>query len=171
MAFDVIHTVVNQAIGFRTIDATHQMRSNFGQTQTDAQTVTYTFASTPCRSLSVSETTQYARVTNGPRATIGKQLQYVPQSSATAAWSTVAGRTDVALSLSFLGQTYADDANTQPLGTAILGGVHFGFPLKGGTRVRIDGDNIFGAHYLSSLDRIGTPASIALGIEMPFGKV
>ena len=165
IAVDAVHTVVANALGFTTIDATHQLRENFGQAQTDGQTATYAHDAA-CTHLSLSETTQHARVTAGSPATVGKRLPYVPQASATATLDRDVGALLVGASLSYVGQTFADDLNTQPLGTAVVAGAHVGIPLHG-VQLRIEANNLTNAHYLSSIDRLAPPATVSVGIVIP----
>ena len=167
LAIDLMHTVVNNALGFATIDATHQQRTNFGQARTDGQTATYTYDAS-CTHLTLSETTQYARLTQGPAASLGKRLQYVPQASASATLDRNVGALLVGTSLSYAGQTYADDLNTQPLGTALIAGAHVGIPLRG-FELRIEASNLTNARYLSSIDRFAPPATVSIGLLVPSG--
>jgi vitamin B12 transporter len=167
VSFDYIRTFVNDAIDFQTISPTVQMRSNFSHTRTDGETLTLLRAIGTCSRVTLSGTAQYARITGGSPADIGKQLPYVPKSSATATYDTRVGRTDTGISVSYLGQTYADDLNTQPLGTAVTVGMHAAFPLHGGGAVLLDADNVTNARYLSSIDRYGPPLVISLGLAAP----
>lgn len=118
-SIDAYHTRVNDAIMFRTLDSTHQQRSNIAQTQTDGVTATYARALGTCSRASIWTTFQNPRVSTGPSAIVGKQLQYVPQTSAGITLDTTSGNIGVGVTASYLGQTYADDLNTQPLGTAV----------------------------------------------------
>ncbi|HXW75989.1 MAG TPA: TonB-dependent receptor, partial [Candidatus Eremiobacteraceae bacterium] len=72
LAFDLSTTRVHDAIQFITISATEQMRENVTQTQTDGATMSYSAPLASCVAATASGTTQYARVTDGPPATLGK---------------------------------------------------------------------------------------------------
>ncbi len=166
VAFDAYHTIVNDAISFRTIDPVTQIRSNFSQTHTDGETLTLTRSLSPATRLQVYGTAQYARVTS-PGITNGKYLPYVPKGSAGVDFDTTVSRIGAGLSVSYLGQTYADDLNTQPLGTAVLVGAHVSVPLRNELKITVDVENATGARYLSSIDRYGLPATVIVGITVP----
>ncbi len=166
VALDGFHTFVNDAISFRTIDPTTQIRSNFAHTQTDGETLTITRALSPATRLQVFGTAQYARVTSGG-PTGGKYLPYVPNASAGIDFDTTVSKIGAGISLSYLGQTYADDLNTQPLGTSVLLGVHVSVPIRDGVKVTVDLENATSAHYLSSIDRYGPPATVTVGVTVP----
>ena len=169
LTYDVTRTNVNDAIAFVTIDATHQRRANVARTRSFTQTLTFEHALGSCGDISASASANNARVAAGPAADIGKQLAYVPQFSAnvTARWG--GPHTSAALSLSYVGQTFADDLNTQPLGSALLAGGRFERRISSGSSVWIAVENVLNAHYLSSNDRFGPPASLRIGITLPAG--
>lgn len=169
IALDVFDTTVNDAIMFRTIDPTHQLRSNVAGTRTDGYTLTFTRALGACSRLNASFTNQYARVTSGPDAILGNRLQYVPQQSGTLSYTTQTGAVTSGLSLAYLGQTYADDLNTQPLGTPLLVGANVHIPIGEGATLDVAADNLTDARYLSSIDRFGPPAVISVGVSLPLG--
>lgn len=169
IALDVFDTKVNDAIMFRTIDPTHQLRSNVAGTRTDGYTLTLTRAMGACSRLSASFTNQYARVTSGPSQIVGNRLQYVPQQSGTLSYTTQTGTVTTGLSLAYIGQTYADDLNTQPLGTPLLVGANVHIPVGDGATVDVAADNLTNARYLSSIDRFGPPAVISVGVSLPLG--
>ena len=169
LAVDVFDTVVNDAIMFRTIDSTHQQRSNVAQTQTDGYTISYTQGLGLCSRASAAFTDQYARVSSGPAPIIAKRLQYVPNQSASIAYTTIAGGVQIGTTLAYLGQTYADDRNVQPLGAALVAGASVRIPLSGDAEMQIAGDNLTGARYLSSIDRYGTPPMVSIGVSLPLG--
>jgi outer membrane cobalamin receptor len=152
---------------FRTIDPTHQMRSNVAHTKTDGYTITYTQAAGVCSRVSASFTNQYARVTEGPDAILGNRLQYVPQQSGTIDYTTNIERVGVGVSLAYLGQTYADDLNVQPLGTSLVAGARVRIPLANGAAISIAAENLTGARYLSSIDRYGLPAIVSVNFSLP----
>ncbi|MEO9169763.1 MAG: TonB-dependent receptor [Candidatus Baltobacteraceae bacterium] len=167
IALDAIHTYVNDAISFLTVSPTVQMRGNIARTQTDGETLTITRELSPATRLQAFGTSQYARVTGGDPATIGKRLAYIPSVSAGLNIDTTTGTTGVGLSVTYAGPTYADDLNTQPLGTALLVGAHLSLPLQNSARVVLDFENATGARYLSSVDRYGPPATVTLGLTVP----
>jgi outer membrane cobalamin receptor len=152
---------------FRTLDNTHQQRSNIAQTQTDGATATYARALGACSRASLWTTLQNARVTTGPSAIVGKQLQYVPNTSAGVTFDTRTGNMGVGVTASYLGQTYADDLNAQPLGTAVLLGAQLRIPLHENANVVIEAENLTNARYLSSVDRLGPPATVAVRVVLP----
>jgi outer membrane cobalamin receptor len=169
IALDVFDTTVNDAIMFRTIDPTHQLRSNVAGTRTDGYTITFTRALTACSRFNASFTNQYARVTSGPDAILANRLQYVPQQSGTVSYTAQTGIVTSGLSVAYIGQTYADDLNTQPLGTPLLVGANVHIPVGDGATVDVSADNLTGARYLSSIDRFGPPAVISVGVSLPLG--
>ncbi len=169
-AVDYIATFISDAISFRTIDPTHQMRSNFAHAETNGVTASYTERIGSCSSVSVWGTQQDSRVTSGTPATVGKRLPYVPEGSAYAGYTTAVGATAIGVNVSYVGQTYADDLNRQPLGTAVTAGLYASVPVGEGIRVVLRGDNVTNARYLSSIDRYGPPAVISIGLSFPVNK-
>lgn len=167
VSLDYTQTLVGDAIVFRTIDPTHQLRSNIARTQTDGLTLVYEQNVGACARLTGSLTDQYARVTGGDPAIVGKRLQYVPAIEATLGADDTIGAVRAGLSIAYIGQTFADDLNAQPLGTAIVAGAHAVAPLPGGMRLVAGVQNITGARYLSSIDRYAMPAVATLGLEIP----
>jgi outer membrane receptor protein involved in Fe transport len=169
LSFDAFDTRVSDAIMFRTVDPAHQLRSNVARTQTNAYVLSYTQDLGACSRLSAWVTDQNARVAAGPADVTGKRLQYVPQQSASLDYAGRVGTLDAGLSVSYVGQTYADDLNTEPLGTAVLVGARVRIPVSGGASVNVRADNLTGARYLSSIDRYGPPALISIGMSLPIG--
>lgn len=169
LSLDAFDTAVNDAIMFRTIDTSHQVRSNVARTHTNAYMLSFTQSLGPCSRLSAWVTTQNARVEAGDPAIVGKRLQYVPQESASLDYAGRIGEIGAGLTVSYAGQTYADDLNTQPLGSAVLVGARARIPLADGAAVDIRADNLTNARYLSSIDRYGPPALISIGITLPIG--
>lgn len=167
LGVDYIRTFISDAIAFRTVDPTHQIRSNFGRAQVDGVTLSYIRHVGSCSNLSVWATQQNSRVTEGTAATVGKQLPYVPQASAYAAYDTAIGSTHAGVTVAYIGQTYADDLNQQPLGTAVTAGFTVSAPLSNGVRLVLSGDNVTSARYLSSIDRYAPPAVFSLGVSFP----
>ncbi len=167
IALDAIHTFVNDAISFSTIDPTHQRRSNIAHTQTDGETLAISRRVGDAR-ITASATAQYARVTCCAAALVGKRLPYVPLVSASVGYDASIGALGAGVTLSYLGETYADDLNTQPLGTALVAGLHLSAPLRPhGPKLLLTVTNLTGARYLSSIDRYGPPAVISLGLLLP----
>jgi outer membrane cobalamin receptor len=97
-------------------------------------------------------------------------LQYVPQASGSLDYASSIGAVGAGVSVSYVGQTYADDLNTEPLGTAVLVGARVRIPVAGGADVDIRADNLADARYLSSIDRYGPPALISFGVTLPVGR-
>ncbi|MDQ2866461.1 MAG: TonB-dependent receptor [Candidatus Eremiobacteraeota bacterium] len=167
VALDATHTFVNDAIGFITVSATSQMRGNVAHTRTDGETLTVTRAVSPATRLTAFGTAQYARVAGGPATTVGKRLPYVPAASAGISVDSLLHGARIGASLTYAGQTYADDLNTQPLGTTLLLGAHYALALRSGALVVLDIENATNARYLSSIDRYGPPATVTLGVRIP----
>ncbi len=168
LSFDVTTTRVANAITFVTLSPTLQMRENIGRTQTDGVTATYEASIARCIAVRASATAQNARVVAGQAAVVGKQLAFIPDRSASIgvdSGNAIRYGTDVSL----LGTTYADDRNVQPLGTAILVGAYVSAPAGGGTTITLQGTNLGGARYLSSIDRYGPAPVIALKLRVPLG--
>ncbi|MDP9111681.1 MAG: TonB-dependent receptor, partial [Candidatus Eremiobacteraeota bacterium] len=167
VALDGVHTFVNDAISFVTTGPATQLRENIGRTQTDGETLTLTHAFARGLRLEGFATAQYARVTSGGAGTIGKRLPYVPAVSAGVRIEGKAGAVNLGVSATYAGQTYADDLNLQPLGTAVLVGAHLSLSLRENARVVLDIENATSARYLSSVDRYGPPSTITLGLSVP----
>ncbi|HEY5341854.1 MAG TPA: TonB-dependent receptor [Candidatus Aquilonibacter sp.] len=170
LSADFTHTYVNDAIDFCTVSPTVQKRCNFTHTRTDGTTVVYVRNLSACSRLTVTGTQQYARITDGTPREIGKQLPYVPKGSADVAYDTRIGTVDTGVDVAYLGMTYADDLNTEPLGTAVTAGVHAIVPLRGGASAVLNVSNLTDAHYLSSIDRYGPPQVISVNLQAPLGN-
>lgn len=166
---DYIQSWISNAISFRTIDPTHEIRSNFAHVATNGITASYTERIGTCSTFNVWGTQQNSRVTAGSAA-VGKQLPYVPESSAYAGYSTLVGATRVGANVSYIGPTYADDLNLQPLGTTVTAGLFASVPIGGGVRLVLQGDNVTSARYLSSIDRYAPPSVISMGLSIPVNK-
>lgn len=169
LSFDAFDTTVNDAIMFRTIDSTHQMRSNVARTHTDAYVLSFAQELGPCSRLSAWMTAQNARVQDGPAPIVGKFLQYVPKQSASLEYAGRVGNVGAGFSITYAGPAYADDLNAQPLGTAVLLGAHARIPLASGAALDVGADNLTNARYLSSIDRYGPPALVSVGVSLPVG--
>jgi len=170
LAFDVIATRVNDAIAFVTIDATTMQRTNVDRTQSNGETLTFAQRLGTCTRLRVSGTSQYARVTDGPAGSVGKQLAFVPNRTASLGID-AAGRGPLAFSIdgSYSGQTYADDQQRQPLGAALLFGATVRLTTSTGATIALIGSNVTHQTYLSSVDRYGPPTTVALRVGLPLG--
>ncbi|HEX3551498.1 MAG TPA: TonB-dependent receptor [Candidatus Elarobacter sp.] len=168
-AFDLTDTRVDDAIAFVTITPALQQRQNVARTRTDGASATYTTALSSCTRLRVGGQTQYARVIAGPAASIGKRLAYVPDREATVGIDTQGGAARYGVDASFLGAAYADDLNTQPLGSALLLGAHVDVPLPSGATLTVDAENLTDRIYLSSVDRLGPPAAVSVRLAVPIG--
>lgn len=169
LALDLFDTYVTDAIVFRTIDPTHQIRSNIGDSKTNSYMLSYTRALGGCSRLSAWFDNEYTRVTAGAPAILGNRLPYVPAQSASLDYAGQIGRTGVGFSATYLGQAYADDLNTQPLGTSIVLGTTVRVPVSGGASLVFSAQNLTDARYLSSIDRYGPPAVISIGLALPVG--
>ncbi len=169
LSYDFTQTFVSDAIMFITLNSTTQQRQNIADTQTDGSTFTYSQALGGCTRLSLSGTDQYARVTaaGSDVAILGKRLQYIPEAYASLAVDGAIGRVATGLSVSYVGQTYANDLNSEPLGTAVVVGATIAIPLAQGAQLLVEGSNIGDARYLSSIDRLAPPSVISLGIRAP----
>jgi outer membrane cobalamin receptor len=170
LSADFTHAYVNDAIDFRTISPTVQMRSNFSHTQTDGTTVVYVRRLGTCSRLTLWGTQQYARIIVGTAGEDGKQLPYVPKASASAQYDTSVGAVQTGVSINYSGMTWADDLNQQPLGTAVTAGVHAIVPLRAGVTIVLNADNVTNARYLSSIDRYAPPQIISIALAAPLGR-
>ncbi len=168
-AFDLSDTHVNDAIAFVTLSPVLQQRQNVAHTRTDGASATYTTLLSPCTRLRVGGQTQYARVIAGPAASVGKRLAYVPDREATVGIDAQGGAARYGVDASFLGAAYADDLNTQPLGSALVLGAHVTTPLASGAQLTFDAENVTNRIYLSSVDRLGPPAAVSLRLTVPLG--
>jgi len=171
LSFDVIQTRVNDAIAFVTQRKNLMVRENLDRTQTDGETLTYAQPLGTCTRLRFAGTTQNARVTSGPPGTVGKALSYVP-SRVVSVGIDAAERGPFAFSVdgSYVGQTYADDIQQQPLGAALLFGATVRARTASGTTFTIVADNITNAPYLSSIDRYGPPLTVGVRVALPLGQ-
>jgi len=159
---DLSLTAVNNAIGFRTLDTTHQQRANFEHARSTAAIATFVRQLGGCGVMSGWATVQRAVISSGPPGTAGKRLAFVPDS---AAYVALNGRR-LGASLSYTGEAYADDLNQEPLGRALLAGLNAVVPLNPTTDIRIAGDNLLGAHYRSSVDRLAPPAQVEIMLSL-----
>ena len=168
LALDYTGTRVRDAIGFSTIAAGVQQRSNFGRTASDAFTGEYERGAS-CSRLRAFGVTQHARVASGAPAQVGKRLAYVPDAAASLGLERTVGRLTGALEVSYSGPTFADDLERQPLGTAVLVGGRLTVQTGGGAAISLAVDNLADKLYLTSVDRLGPPASVTLRLAVPVG--
>ncbi len=169
LAVDFTRTLVSDAIAFVTFTPTLQRRENVAREHTDGAIATYTESLGRCARLRLSGQTQYARVTDGPTADIGKRLAFVPDRSATAAIDAQAGPVRYGVEASFLGLAYADDLNTEPLGSALLVGGKISAPFGGDGMLTLSVENLTNRSYLTSVDRLGEPSAVTLRASFPIG--
>jgi outer membrane receptor protein involved in Fe transport len=167
-ALDYTGTRVRNAIGFQTIAVNVQQRANFGRTATDAFTAEYDRGD-PCARVRGFVTSQHARVASGSAAQIGKRLAYVPDSAAAVSVERTVRALTGAVELSYSGPTFADDLERQPLGSAVLVGGRLTVRAANGTALSLAVDNLADKIYLTSVDRIGPPASVTLRLSLPVG--
>ena len=164
LSIDATRTFVANAIDFSTVSATLQKRTNLSNTRTDGITAAFRRTISTCSSLSVSGTQQYARITGGAPQELGKQLPYVPKGLATTNFITEFGATEASVGLSYLGSTFADDLNQQPLGTATTADASLSIPIGSDKRIRVSATNLANARYLSSVDRYAPPSVVAVDV-------
>jgi len=169
LSADFTHAYVNDAIDFRTISATVQMRSNFSHTETNGTTVVYIRRLGPCSRVTLWGTAQNSQILVGTAGEVGKQLPYVPKASANAEYDTPIGAVQTGVSVNYSGMTWADDLNEEPLGSAVTAGLHAIFPLQAGARLTLNAENVTDARYLSSIDRYAPPQVISLALSAPIG--
>jgi len=68
-----------------------------------------------------------------------------------------------------VGAAFDDDLDRQPLGSALLVGVRITTPLASGASLTLAAENLTNRQYLSSVDRLGPPASVSLRLAVPLG--
>ncbi len=170
LTFDVTQTHVNNAIAFATVTPTLMQRRNIARTQTDGETLSYVQRLGPCTRVRASATAQYARTLAGPEMSVGKRLAFVPERAASLGVdATGPGVLSASLDASYVGQTFADDLERQPLGAALLVGATLRAATASGTSYSLVADNLTRQTYLSSIDRNGPPLGVALRIGFPLG--
>jgi outer membrane receptor protein involved in Fe transport len=168
LAVDFFHTLVSNGIEFVTITPTLQRRANITHEGSDGAIATYTESLGRCARARLSGQTQYSRVIDGPAEDIGKRLEFVPNRAATAAIDAQSGPIRYSVEASYLGQAYADDLNTEPLGTALLIGGKVSAPFGAGT-LTLQVENLTNRVYLTSVDRLAEPSSVTLRVTYPLG--
>lgn len=168
-SFDLTRTLVTDGIAFVTFSPTLQRRENVAREATDGALATFTQSIGRCARFRLSGQTQYARVTDGPAADIGKRLAFVPDRAATGAVDAQSGTLRYGVEASFLGQAYADDLNTEPLGHALLLGGKVSTPLGGDGSLTLQVENLTNRQYLTSVDRLAEPSTVTLRATFPLG--
>jgi outer membrane receptor protein involved in Fe transport len=168
VALDYTGTRVVNAIGFQTLSPTVQQRANFGRTATDAYTAEYDHGGA-CARVRGFATAQHDRVVAGSATQIGKRLAYVPDSAASLSFERSVRALTGAVELSYSGPTFSDDLERQPLGSALLIGGRLTLRAADGTALSLAVDNLADKVYLTSVDRIGPPASVTLRLSLPVG--
>jgi len=170
IAFDVTQIHVTDAIAFRTVTALLMRRENIEREQTNGETLTFAQPLSACTRLRLSGTSQDARVTGGPASVIGKRLALVPERSATLGIDGAGtGPFGFSVDGSYVGQTYYDDLQREPLGAALLVGATLRATTKSGATFEVVGDNLTHQQYLSSIDRYGEPLTVAVRVGIPVG--
>jgi outer membrane receptor protein involved in Fe transport len=167
-AVDYTGTRVVDAIGFSTISANLQQRSNFGRTASDAFTGEYEH-DLGCTRLRAFATSQHDRVIAGQPDQIGKRLAYDPDSAAALDVDRTVHALTGTLELSYSGPTFADDLERQPLGSAFLIGGRLTLHAADGSALSLAVDNLSDRIYLTSVDRLGPPSSVTLRLSVPVG--
>lgn len=161
---DVQSTTVVNAIGFRTVSPTAQVRSNVGETRTDA-VIASVQRPLRCGAVDLAASMENARVSADVDAIlVGKRVPYVPSTSISAGWS--GGRRLVgAARVSYLGTSFADDRNSTPLGAATVVDVSVSRPFGWGA-LTLGVSNASDARYLSSPDRLAPPSNLWLRVRL-----
>jgi hypothetical protein len=97
---------------------------------------------------------------------IGKRLTYVPAQTASLTWTRTT-QTQFDVRFEYFAQTYADDLNTMPLGTAGVLDLAYAIPVANQSTFSLGASNATAARYLSSPDRLGPPSN--LWLRLSFG--
>jgi outer membrane cobalamin receptor len=169
LAVDYTGTRVFDAIGLQTIAHNVQQQTNYGQTATDTFTADYEHRLAACARLRGFAVSNHDRVVVGPAAEIGKRLAYVPDAAASiSAEQTVRALTG-AIEVSYLGPTFADDLQREPLGNTMLIGGRLTLHAVDGSSLSLAVDNLADRVYLTSVDRLGPPSSVTLRASVPIG--
>ena len=170
LALDVIATHVDNAIAFATVSPTLMQRRNVARTQTDGETLSYAQSFAPCSRVRASATSQYARVIAGPTETLGKRLAFVPNRSVALGFEhTGPGPLAYAVDAAYVGQTFADDLERQPLGAVLLASATIRATTISGVSFSLAAENLTHQRYLSSIDRYGQPLGVTFRLGLPLG--
>jgi outer membrane receptor protein involved in Fe transport len=165
VALDVQTTGVSDAITFRTIAKNLEMRSNVGKTRTDAATLLVS-RNAGCNRYDLQMSDRDARITDdADPALIGKRLTYVPAQTASLTWTRTT-QTQFDVRFEYFAQTYADDLNSTPLGTAGVLDVAYAIPAGNQSTLSLGASNATAARYLSSPDRQGPPSNLWLRLSL-----
>ncbi len=164
-------TRVGNAISFVTTAPNISTRENVERTATDGYEAGWQGDISSRWSLRATYAEQYARVTSGPTADLAQRLPFIPahEGSLTAIAHWPSG-VSLALSGTLLGQTYADDLNQQPLGSAFVVGAVLNVPLSPRTALALRAANLTNQSYLTSVDRQAEPARLWLDLRTDFGR-
>ena len=165
VSLDVQTTGVSDALDFRTIAHDVEQRSNVGKTRTDAATLLVT-RNAGCNRYDLQMSDRDPRVTEDENpALVGKRLTYVPAQTASVGWTRTT-ETQFNVRFEYFAQTYADDLNTEPLGTAGVVDVAYAIPTGAASTISVGASNATGARYLTSPDRQGPPANVWLRLSL-----
>jgi outer membrane receptor protein involved in Fe transport len=165
VALDVQTTGVSDAITFRTIATNVQMRSNVAKTRTDAAMLDVSRVY-GCNRVDAQLGDRDPRITaDGNPELIGKRLSYVPSQTASLGWTRTT-QTQVSVRFEYLAKMYADDMNTQPLGSAAIVDVAYAVPAGRDLTLSAGADNAMSAQYLTSPDRQGPPSNLWLRLSV-----
>ncbi|HEY0798534.1 MAG TPA: TonB-dependent receptor [Candidatus Baltobacteraceae bacterium] len=174
LSLDIFDTGVSNAIEYVTVSPTLMQHGNIEHTKTDGTTLSVTQAFGPCTRLRLGGTSQYARISAaGPSAapgSAGKQPQFVPDRSASLALDVTGPPVHYGIDVDYLGQTFADDLNTEPLGAALLFGFRATAPMSNGATWSVTWQNITDQRELTSVDRVAPPSQAAVQYTFPLGR-
>ena len=160
LSADVQNIIVHDALDFRTVSPTLQVRSNIGETKTNA--VMLAFSSPQrCTTLTSNASVYDATIAaDKDPAIVGKRVPYVPE--AEASFGIAGGRAvQAGTTLTYIGPSYADDRNTQKLGSALVIDAFVSTAI-GKSSIQLGASNMVNAIYLSSPDRLAPPPGIWL---------
>jgi outer membrane receptor protein involved in Fe transport len=170
LAADYTGTRVVDAIGLETIAHNVQQQANYGRTATDAYTAEYDHRLAGCARLRAFAVSNHDRVVSGPAAEIGKRLAYVPDAAASIEAEQTVHALTGAIEVSYLGPTFADDLQREPLGNTMLIGGRLTLHASDGSSLSLAVDNLADRVYLTSVDRLGPPSSVTLRVTVPVGR-